>query len=67
MCKYCEIEDVAEDILSKKMSVLNEKIWFEVFLNGHTISLCSGEEYQRPIAKRKIKFCPMFGRKLTEE
>lgn len=64
MCEYCDIEDVAEDILSKKVSVLNEKILFEVFLNGDTIRLCSGADYQHPIAKRKIKYCPMCGRKL---
>lgn len=67
MCKYCDIEDAAENILSKKVSVLNEKIRFEVFLNGDTIALCAGEEYVHPIAKRKIKYCPMCGRKLNGE
>ena len=64
MCEYCDTEDVTEDILIEKVPVFNQNILFEVFLKGSTLKLCSGQNYEKPIIKREIKFCPMCGRKL---
>lgn len=66
MCKYCDIENGTEDILRKNVVVLNEKILFELFLLKNEIGLCSGGNYDSPLAKKKIKYCPMCGRKLDE-
>lgn len=67
MCKYCDMESCSDSILSKKKMVLGAEVWFEVYISGKgDLRLCSEEEYGKPIASKKIKYCPMCGRKLEE-
>lgn len=64
MCRFCK--DVAYSLIAKDVDVLNKKILFEVYLDGETLKLCSGEGYMKPLAKKKVKYCPMCGRKLND-
>lgn len=67
MCKYCN-DEYEETLCKKRISVLNENIGFEMYVSTGDSSLrvCSGENYIQPLLKKKIKFCPMCGRKLNE-
>lgn len=66
MCKYCDDEDFEEALCRKDISVLNAKIAFEMYVSAGTLRVCSEDNYVSPILKKKIKYCPMCGRKLHE-
>lgn len=67
MCKYCDMENGTDYIMDAEVSVLNEKIRFDLYLNGDKLRLCSGENYTSPLMKKKIRYCPMCGRKLNTD
>lgn len=67
MCEYCDAEDCTEALKRKSVSVLGVDIDFEAFLSGENILFCTVDNYEKPIIKAKIKYCPMCGRKLNTD
>lgn len=65
MCKYCKTDDHTENILEDSVDILHTDIFFELFLNETSLRLCSSWQYNKPLAEKKISYCPMCGRKLT--
>lgn len=63
MCKYCKVNDYAKAIINKTVNVLNTDINIELWLNGDMLTLSSGDDCVA-IVKKKIKYCPMCGRRL---
>lgn len=67
MCKYCSDEDGCNEAICRKdVSVLNNKIPFEIYISVNNLNVCASDEYAHPIMRKKIKYCPMCGEKLNE-
>lgn len=73
MCKYCDNEDSYE-LISKeiKNTIMGIDIGVDllVYVSGGILYVANGggtiDADFEGIAKRKIKYCPMCGRKLNE-
>lgn len=44
MCKYCKVDDYTKAIISKTINILNAGIGIELWLNGHMLTLSSGDD-----------------------
>lgn len=73
MCKYCNYGDgiFTSPLQVKTYSMLNNDFSMELYIcmesGKHELNLCCNDNYKQPLISKKIKYCPMCGRKFADK